>query len=120
MHNGVSNGEKLLSICNCDPCCCLWRVAPFVAPKIGSKVKMMSGIEIQVTDKCIGCGTCTKGVCFVNAIELINDRAVINKECRGCGRCIDICPQKAITLSIEDDNYVKKAIEEIERLIDVT
>ena len=116
---GVSNGEKLLSICNCDPCCCLWRVAPVVAPKIGSKVKMMTGIKIQVTNKCIGCGTCTKGICFVNAIELINDRAVINKECRGCGRCIDICPQKAITIVVEDGNYVKKTIEEIDSLIDV-
>ncbi|MFX1303499.1 MAG: DUF362 domain-containing protein [Promethearchaeota archaeon] len=117
---GVKPGEKLLSICNCDPCCCLWRVSPIIAPKIGSKIKKMPGIKIQVTDKCIGCGTCTMGVCFVNAIEIKNNRAVISNECRGCGRCVDICPQKAIEIIFEDVNYVKKAIEEIDKLVDVT
>lgn len=117
---GVKPGEKLLSICNCDPCCCLWRVSPIIAPKIGSKIKRMPGIKIQVTDKCIGCGTCTMGVCFVNAIEIKNNRAVISNECRGCGRCVDICPQKAIEIIFEDVNYVKKAIEEIDKLVDVT
>ncbi|MHA1257437.1 MAG: DUF362 domain-containing protein, partial [Promethearchaeota archaeon] len=56
---GVKPGNKLLSICNCDPCCCLWRIAPTLATKIGKKKKKMPGLEIKVTDKCIGCGTCT-------------------------------------------------------------
>jgi len=73
-----------------------------------------------IRDRCIGCGTCTKGVCFVNAIELINEHAVISQECRGCGRCVDICPQKAIKITVEDENYVKKTIKEIGNLIDVT
>ena len=117
---GVKPGEKLLSICNCDPCCCLWRVSSILAPKIGSKIKKMPGIKIQVTDKCIGCGTCTKGVCFVNAIEIKNNRAIISNECRGCGRCVDICPQKAREIIFEDANYVKKSIEEIDNVVDVT
>lgn len=116
---GVKPGEKLLSICNCDPCCCLWRVSPILAPKIGSKIKKMPGVKVQVTDKCIGCGTCIKGVCFVNAIDLIDNRAVISNECRGCGRCVENCPQKAIKIIFEDVNYVKKSIEEIDNIIDI-
>jgi len=116
---GVKLGEKLLSICNCDPCCCLWRVSPILAPKIGSKIKKMPGVKVQVTEKCIGCGTCIEGVCFVNAIDLINNRAFISNECRGCGRCVEICPQKAIEILFEDVSYVKKSIEEIENIIDI-
>ena len=117
---GVKPGNKLLSICNCCPDCCLWRVAPILTKKIGRKVKKMPGINVKVTEKCIGCGTCTQGICFVNAIHLINKRAFISEECRGCGRCVDICPQKAIELTIDDKLFVKKSIKRIETLVDVT
>ncbi|MHA1986036.1 MAG: DUF362 domain-containing protein [Promethearchaeota archaeon] len=117
---GVSDGEKLLSICNCDPCCCLWRVSSILAPKIGSKIKKMSGVKVQVSDKCIGCGTCTEGICFVNAIELTNKKSFINENCRGCGRCVRICPQKAIELTIEDNKYVEASIKELDEIIDVS
>jgi ferredoxin len=116
---GVKPGEKLLSICNCDPCCCLWRVSSILAPNIGAKIKKMPGVKIQVNDKCIGCGTCVE-VCFVNAIEVKHNKAYINKDCRGCGRCVDICTQKAIDILIEDVDYVIKSIEEIDKIIDVT
>ena len=116
---GVKPGEKLLSVCNCDPCCCLWRISPVIAPKIGSKVKKMPGIKFQVNNECIGCGIC-KDICFVSAIEIINKKAFITKNCKGCGRCVEICPQKAIDMIIEDKNYIKKSIEEIDKIIDVT
>ncbi|MFW9987760.1 MAG: hypothetical protein ACFFC3_03820 [Candidatus Odinarchaeota archaeon] len=44
-----------MSICNCDPCCCLWHVSSILNPKIGSKIKKMPGVEVRVNDKCIGC-----------------------------------------------------------------
>lgn len=117
---GVKPGEKLLSICNCDPCCCLWRISPILDPKIGKKIQRMQGVKVRVTDDCIGCGTCIKGICFVDAIKLIDNHAIINDECRGCGRCVDICPQKAIELTIKDTEFVRKSIEQIEKIIDVT
>lgn len=116
---GVSPGEKLLSICNCDPCCCLWRVSSILAPKIGSKIKKMPGVVVRVTDKCIGCGTCLKDICFVNAISLKGNHAVISKECRGCGRCVNICPQNAIELYIDDEKYIEKSILELDNIVDV-
>ena len=117
---GVSPGERLLSICNCDPCCCLWRVSSILAPKIGSKIKKMPGVVVRVTDKCIGCGTCLNNICFVNAISLKDKHAFISEQCRGCGRCVSICPQNAIELTINDTQYIKKSIQEIDKIIDVS
>ncbi|MCK4381593.1 MAG: 4Fe-4S binding protein [Candidatus Lokiarchaeota archaeon] len=116
---GVKPGEKLLSICNCDPCCCLWRVSPFLSTKIGRKIKKMPGVSVRVTDRCKGCKICTKGYCFVDAIHFVNEKAVISKECRGCGRCVSVCPHEAIEITIEDQDYVKKSIKELELIIDV-
>ncbi len=117
---GVNPGEKLLSICNCCPCCCLWRISPILNPKIGRKIQKMPGVEVRVTEDCIGCGTCTNGVCFVNAITLINRKAVISKECRGCGRCVEACPNNAIKLTIEDKLYIDKSYGNLDKIIDVT
>jgi ferredoxin len=117
---GVKPGNKLLSICNCDPCCCLWRITPILAPKIGKKVHKMPGIVVRVNENCIGCGTCTEGICFVDAIQLINERAEISDECRGCGRCVDVCLNNAIDLIINNKEFVQKSIQQIEQKVDVT
>jgi ferredoxin len=117
---GVDDGNKLLTVCNCDPCCCLWRIAPVLTPRISSKVTKMPGVSVKVTDRCIGCGTCIKDICFVDAIHLVGKRSIINKNCKGCGRCVKICPQKAIELIIDDKDFVKKSIERIDKLVEIT
>ncbi|MFX0042240.1 MAG: DUF362 domain-containing protein [Candidatus Hodarchaeota archaeon] len=117
---GVGDGKKLLTVCNCDPCCCLWRITPVLTPRISSKVTKLAGVKVKVTEKCIGCGTCTKNICFVDAIHLVENRASINENCKGCGRCVSDCPQNAIELTFEDEEYVKKAIKRIDKLVDIT
>jgi ferredoxin len=117
---GVGPGHKLLTICNCCPCCCLWRVLPYVAPQIGDQVSRMPGVAVTVSDRCVGCGTCTQGVCFVDAIHLVEGRAVIGEACRGCGRCVTTCPQAAIELSIEHGQFVAEAIAHISPLVDIS
>jgi len=117
----VSPGEKLMTICNCCPCCCLWKVLPDIAPEIGDKVSRMPGVTIRVTDRCVGCGACTKNVCFVNAIHLEHKQALINdKTCRGCGRCAEVCPNKAIEVVIDDENFISESIRRLESVVDVT
>jgi Pyruvate/2-oxoacid:ferredoxin oxidoreductase delta subunit len=115
----VNPGNKLLSICNCCPCCCLWRVLPDISPKIGRKITKMSGVEVKVTERCVGCGTCTEGICFVDAIHLVNGRAVIGAECRGCGRCVEICPNDAIELTLSGTDFFKDAVDRISAVVDV-
>ncbi|MFX0065425.1 MAG: DUF362 domain-containing protein [Candidatus Hermodarchaeota archaeon] len=115
----IGPADRLLTICNCCPCCCLWRILPHVSPQIQVKVKRMPGVKLTVTDQCIGCGKCLAS-CFVNAIQLINKQAVITDACRGCSRCVDICPQKAIVLTIDNNQFVEKSVERISELVDVT
>jgi ferredoxin len=118
---GVGPGNKLLTICNCCPCCCLWKILPTINPEIGDKISRMPGISVRVGDQCQGCGTCTKNVCFVDAINIGDSHAVINQEaCRGCGRCVDVCPNDAIEIIIENSGFIDEAISRISDVVDVT
>lgn len=47
--------------------------------------------QISVEEYCIGCGKC-KSKCKSNAIEIIDSKAVINKDCILCGYCASVCP----------------------------
>ncbi|UCD85467.1 MAG: 4Fe-4S binding protein [Deltaproteobacteria bacterium] len=117
---GVGPGNKLLTICNCCPCCCIWRVLPYIAPGIGEKIRKIPGVTVSVTDRCTGCGTCTEDVCFVDAIRLAGDRAVIGDECRGCGLCVSVCPERAIEISIDDSQFIESSINRLSPLVDVS
>jgi UDP-glucose 4-epimerase len=68
----------------------------------------------------VGCGACTQDVCFVDAVRLVDGRAVISDACRGCGRCVDVCPQDAIEITIEDAQFVERSIARIAPLVDVS
>jgi Pyruvate/2-oxoacid:ferredoxin oxidoreductase delta subunit len=116
----VKPSEKLMTICNCCPCCCLWTMLPDIAPRIGTKINRMPGVSVSVSDRCTGCGTCTDGGCFVNAIHMADDHAVISEDCRGCGRCADECPHSAIEVHIADLDFVGNSIEKLTTLVDVT
>jgi NAD-dependent dihydropyrimidine dehydrogenase PreA subunit len=117
---GVSPGEKLLTICNCCPCCCLWKILPVVSDTIGDKVTKMPGVSVSVTDRCQGCGTCTQGACFVDAIHLVDGHARIGEACRGCGRCVDVCPNDAIELTMDGEAYLQRTIDRISPLVDLS
>jgi ferredoxin len=116
---GVGAGERLLTICNCCPCCCLWKILPLLDERISHKVSRMPGVSLQVTDLCAGCGTCSEGICFVDAIRLVDGRAVISEECRGCGRCVEVCPNHAIELTVEGVSYVQQTIDRIAPLVEL-
>jgi ferredoxin len=117
---GIGPGDKLMTICHCCPCCCLWRILPDLAPEIGAKTMGMPGAVVHVDDECVGCGTCAEGVCFVDAIRLNDGRAVISDACRSCGRCVEVCPQGAIKLSFERGAVVDEAVQQLSTLVQVS
>jgi ferredoxin len=115
----VGPKENLLTVCNCCPCCCLWRILPHLAARIEAKVTRMPGVKVGVTERCQGCGVCTEGICFVDAIQLTDGHAEIADHCRGCGRCVANCPHGAIELSVADTTFVEEAIKRISVAVDV-
>lgn len=115
---GVEPGHRLLTICNCCPCCCVWRILPYVSPEIGTKVTRMPGVEVSVGETCVGCGTCLE-TCFVDAIRMVDDRAMITEACRGCGRCVEVCPQGAIHIDVDADSFVERTIARITPLVNL-
>ncbi len=117
---GVGPGDRLLTICNCCPCCCLWRMLPDLSPEIAAKTMAMPGVSVVVTGECVACGTCTQGICFVDAIHLDGSGAVISDACRGCGRCVEVCPQEAIELTLEAGRSVEETVGRLSSLVKVS
>jgi len=117
---GARPGHKLLTICNCCPCCCLWKMLPNLDPSISRKVTKMPTVTVTVTEECVGCGLCAEQVCFVDTIRMEGDLAVIGDACRGCGRCVEICPAEAIELSIDEKLFMRESIDRLSPLVDVS
>ncbi len=117
---GVNPSEKLMTICNCCPCCCLWKMVPDINPEIGGKIARMPGVTLRVTERCIGCGDCAGEICFMNAISMNGHDAQISDACRGCGRCVELCPHGAIELTIEGDHFMQQTIDSLSKLVDIS
>lgn len=116
---GAAPSTKLMTICNCCPCCCLFKFLPNLAPKLQNKIERMPWVHVEVTQDCTGCGQCTEQVCFIDAIHLEDGRAVIQEVCRGCGNCAEVCPQGAIRVVIEREDYITNTIQRLSQAVDV-
>ncbi len=103
----------LFTICSCCPCCCISLATQYMPPDFTDWFHKMPGVEVRVTEECLGCGVCVEQ-CIYNGISLENGRAVITGQCRACGRCVAVCPQEAIHLSIEDRDFVQQTIDFLE------
>lgn len=61
-----------------------------------TKALIHTGARPVLSDNCNGCGECIE-VCWNEAITLQNKRVVFNlKDCWGCGACILVCPVHAL------------------------
>jgi ferredoxin len=124
---GATPGHKLLTVCHCCPCCCLYRVLPDLDRSISSKITHMPGVSVTVNrDRCEGCGACAKA-CLARAITIETGvepaqgkKSVINDLCVGCGRCVEACPHKALELHINNDQFIEDTIRQISEKVDVT
>lgn len=120
----VRPGQRLLTICSCCPCCCLWRIVPHVDDRIAAKVRPMPGVTVRIDPaRCEGCGTCLDETCFVRAIQLTDSgRARITAACRGCGRCVERCPSEAIELRFDLDlsDSVGRVISRLSAAVDLS
>lgn len=110
---GVKDRKRLLTVCFCCECCCITRYTRFAPAKLLEPTfPRLEGLSIEVTEACTGCGKCAKR-CYMEAIEVVDGRAVMNEYCRTCGRCAAICPEGAIEMRIDDPEFVEKTVERI-------
>ena len=115
----VGPGNKLLTVCNCCECCCLWQILPHISSDISNKLTSMPGVRVTITDACVGCGSCTQDVCFVDAVRVVNGTAVIGDQCRACGRCVDACPNGAVAMELYDPDFPGPAWQRLCRAADL-
>ncbi len=115
---GVGPGSRLMTICNCCPCCCLWRVLPRVSDRIRNGVNRLPGVAVTVTDECDGCEICATDLCFVDAMYMRDGRAVVGEGCVGCGLCASTCPQGAIKVTLDDEASIENTIKRISSSFD--
>ena len=108
---GLTKFSRLMFICFCDDCCCMYRThMKKRGVNLDKAYKGLPGISIEIDQtKCDGCAICTDQ-CFAGAMELRDEIAVPGTSCKACGRCIDVCPKEAVTLNMDDTSVVYKQL----------
>ena len=54
----------------------------------------MNGVKVN-PELCTGCGECVE-VCGMEAVKLVDGKAVVGPDCVACLACVDVCPSGAI------------------------
>ena len=71
--------------------------AIFLKPEISEHLPVEIPVPVIDEEKCDYCRKCAK-LCAFNALVVLGDCTLVFPEmCHGCGGCMYICPQKAIT-----------------------
>lgn len=110
---GIRDRGRLLTVCFCCECCCITRFMRNSSMKtLEPLFPRLDSVSIEVTDDCTGCGKCASN-CYIEAITIVDEKAVIGEYCRACGRCATVCPGGAVKVRIEDPEFVENAYRRI-------
>jgi Pyruvate/2-oxoacid:ferredoxin oxidoreductase delta subunit len=87
--------DRFFAICNCCKCCCGGIDA---MQNHGVPIMASSGYVAQCDEaRCEACGECGLA-CPFGSIRVDGGAVVDWETCLGCGVCVDMCPQEAISL----------------------
>lgn len=65
-------------------------------------------MSVRILEKeCTGCGLCIDK-CPFGAVEIIDNIAKLNEKCTSCGACVKVCPTKAIEITRKEKKAPKK------------
>jgi Na+-translocating ferredoxin:NAD+ oxidoreductase RNF subunit RnfB len=95
------NNQNPSYMCVCCGCCCgvlqMAKKFPNPAEYYSSNFYAQSNSEL-----CNGCEVCINR-CQMDAVKMIDDNAHVDvNRCIGCGNCVAMCGQKAMTLSMKE------------------
>ncbi len=80
----------------------------FLKPAMQNKIPTKVMVPVVDQCKCTSCGECS-GKCQFNAIVTLPANTLIFPElCHGCGLCVKICPEKAISAGEREIGYIEK------------
>jgi ferredoxin len=109
---GTPNTGRSLTICFCCPCCCtIFKSARYFPGDVKDSLVRLSGLRVTTDNgACTLCGTCVSE-CFTGG-RTIRDGVIVHDDslCKGCGHCSTVCPQKAVTVEIDN---IDEAVSEI-------
>lgn len=112
--------RKMLAVCFCCDCCCTIRHGLRLGPRaFWDTVVRLPGLTIEVSEECVGCGRCVD-VCPVRAIHLDYGSARVDEQCKGCGRCVAECPSGAMKIHLDRKvDILKGFLDRIEERTDI-
>lgn len=85
---------------------CLKNIGMGCGSRAGKMEQHNAGKPSVHTEKCVGCGMCTR-ICAHDALMVAGKKAAIDHaKCVGCGRCIAMCPRDAIVCDYDESNDV--------------
>ena len=115
---GVKSHKQLMTICHCCPCHCISNGLHYAPKELRDTMVKLEGVTVEVTDDCIGCGKCVE-ICIFKQMSLSDKRAVVGDECKGCGRCAMVCKKDAIRITVDNPAYIQECIDSIRALCEV-
>jgi ferredoxin len=103
--------NRLLFMCLCDDDQCIYRsFMKNKGPSLAKTYQKLPGLSVLVDkSKCVNCETCIDN-CFVSAITMQGESAVVGDDCTGCGICIGRCDEGAISLTMENEDKMFKQL----------
>ncbi len=80
----------------------------FLKPHIDEKKAAKVTMPVIDQQKCTSCGECSSK-CQFNALVTLPGNVIVFPElCHGCGLCMKICPEGAITEELREVGYIEK------------
>jgi Fe-S-cluster-containing hydrogenase component 2 len=116
---GVKDHRRLMTLCHCCPCCCISTGIHYAAREFRDGIVKLEGLTVEVSDACNGCGSCVEA-CIFHQMSLVDGKATPGPECKGCGRCATACKRGAIRITVDNPDYIRRCMERISALVDVT
>lgn len=93
--------RKMLAICFCCDCCCVFRTDMRKGPAAyRDRIIRLPGLTMEGAGSCTGCGACSRN-CFLGAVTVGPDGPVFAESCKGCARCADVCPAGNIRVRMD-------------------